>query len=42
MLPKMSGYLRTFKHKNNNFTFIRIDEDNVLEKDKTIWIKIED
>ena len=47
ILPKMSGYVKTFKdkgrdkNKNNNW-YLRIDDDNVLEKCKTIWTKIQD
>ena len=41
-LPKMNGYLKTFKdkggekNKNNKLMSLRIDEDNILEKYKTI------
>ena len=44
----MSGYVKTFKvkdgdkDKNNKFTALRTDHEKLLEKYKTIWIKIED
>ena len=42
MLPKMSGYIKTFKKKNNELISLRIDDEEPLERYKTIWIKIED
>ena len=44
VLPKLSGYLKTFKgrDKNNKLISLRVDDDMLLEKYKTIWIKIED
>ena len=46
VLPKMSGYVKTFKHKgrdkNNKLLSWRIDDDKLLQKYKTIWTKIED
>ena len=37
----MSGYIKTFKDKNNKSMFFRIGDDMLLEKHKTIWAKIE-
>ena len=48
LLPKMSGYVKTFevkdgdKDKKNKWMFFRIDDDKLLVKYKTIWTKIED
>ena len=48
VMPKMSGYYKTFKdegeHKNKNdkLMSLRIDDDKLLNKHKTIWTKIED
>ena len=48
ILPKMSGYVKTFKVKdrdkdtNNNLTSFRIDDEKLLEIYKIIWTKIED
>ena len=48
ILPKMSGYVKTFKVKdrdedtNNNLTSFRIDDERLLEIYKIIWTKIED
>ena len=42
MLPKMSGYIKVFKDKNNKSMSFRIDDDMLLEKHKTIWTKDED
>ena len=42
-LPKLSGYVKTFKvkdgdkDKNNKLMSLRIDDDKLLEKYKTIW-----
>ena len=41
-LPKMNGYIKTFKEKNNKLMTLRIDDDKLLKKYKTIWTKIED
>ena len=43
-MPKMSGYVKTFKmvkEGNNKFMSLRIDDEKLLEKYKTIWTKIE-
>ena len=46
-LPKMHGYVKTFKVKNGNkdennkVMSLRINDDKLLEKYKTIWTKIE-
>ena len=42
ILPKMSGYVKTFKEKNNKLMSMHIYDKNLLEKYKTIWTKIED
>ena len=44
VLPKLSGYLKTFngRDKDNKLISLRVDDDMLLEKYKTIWIKIED
>ena len=42
ILPKMSGYVKNFKDKNNNLMSLLIDDDKLLEKYKTIWTKTED
>ena len=44
VLPKLSGYLKTFngRDKNNKLISLRVDDDMLFEKYKTIWIKIED
>ena len=48
MLPRMSGYVDTFKvkdkekDKNNKLLSLRINEEKLLEKYKTIWAKIKD
>ena len=37
VLLKMSGYVKTFKVKDNNkLLFFRMDDDKLLEKPKTI------
>ena len=43
IMPKMSGYVKTFKveDKNNKLMSFRWDE-KLLEKYKAIWTKIED
>ena len=40
-LPKISGYVRTFKDKNNKLLSFCIDDHKILEKYKAIWTKIE-
>ena len=48
IMPKMSGYVKTFKakdgdkDKNNKFISLLIDNEKLLEKYKTLWTKIED
>ena len=44
IMPKMSGYVKTFKVKegNNKIMSFRIDDEKLLEKYKAIRIKIED
>ena len=42
ILPKISGYVKTFKDKNNKMASFCLDDDKLLEKYKTIWTKIED
>ena len=48
VMPKKSGYVRTFKvkdgdkNKNNKLTSFRINDETLLEKYKTVWTKIED
>ena len=47
IMPKMSGYVKTFKvkegdkNKNNRLMSFRIDNEKLLEKYKAIWTKIE-
>ena len=44
----MSGYVKTFnvkdtdKDKNSKLISFHIDDENILEKYKAIWTKIED
>ena len=48
IMPKMSGYVKTFnvkdtdKDKNSKLISFHIDDENILEKYKAIWTKIED
>ena len=46
ILPKMSGYVKTFKdkdgNKDNKLTSFRIADEKALKKYKAIWTKIED
>ena len=44
IMPKMSGYVKSFKVKegNNKLMSFRIDDEKLLEKCKAIWTKIED
>ena len=43
----MAGYVKTFKlkgrnkDKNNKLIFLQIHDDKLLEKNKTIWTKME-
>ena len=47
ILPKMRGYVKTFKvkdedkDKNNKLKSLHIDDDKPLEKHGAIWTKIE-
>ena len=43
-MPKISGYVKTFKVKEGNKKSIslRIDDEKLLGKYKDIWTKIED
>ena len=44
IMPKMSGYIKTFKVKegNNKLMSFRIDDEKLLVKYKAIWTKIKD
>ena len=48
ILPKMSGYVKTFKvkdsdkDKSNKLVSFCVNDEKLLEKCKTIWSKIED
>ena len=48
IMPKMSGYVKTFKvkegdkNKSNKLMSIRVDNGKLLEKYKAIWTTIED
>ena len=48
ILPKMSGYVETFKvedgdkEKNNKLMSFRTHDHKLLKKYKTIWTKIKD
>ena len=44
IMPKMSGYVKTFKVKerSNKLMLFRIDDEKLLERYKPIWTKIED
>ena len=44
IMPKMSGYVKTFKVKegNNKVMPFRMDDEKLLEKYKAIWTEIED
>ena len=44
ILPKMSGYVKTFKvkEKSNKLMSFRMNEEKLLQKYKAIWTKIED
>ena len=47
ILANMSGFVKNYKvkdgdkDKNNKLMSFHIDDDNLLEKYKTIWVKIE-
>ena len=41
-LPKINGYGKTFKEKNNKLISLHTDNDKLLGKYKTIWTRIED
>ena len=47
-MPKMSGYVKIFKNKDegkdksNKLMFFCINDEKLLEKYKAIWTKIED
>ena len=43
IMPRMSGYIGTFKIKegNNKLMYFRIDDEKLLEKYEAIWTKIE-
>ena len=44
ILPKMSGYVETFKVEDrvNKLLSFRIDDEKLLEKYEAIWTKTED
>ena len=44
LMPKMSGYVKTFKvnKENNKLISIRIYDEELLENYKAIWTNIED
>ena len=42
MLTKISEYVKTFEEKNNKLISLRVDDEKLLEKYKTIWTNIED
>ena len=41
ILPKIRGYVKTFKDKNNKLMSLRIDDEKLLEKYEIIWTKVE-
>ena len=45
ILPKMSGYVKTFKvkdrNKDNKSVFFHINDEKLLEKYKATWTKID-
>ena len=41
ILPKIRGYVKTFKDKNNKLMSLRMDDEKLSEKYKTIWTKVE-
>ena len=44
IMPKMSGFVKTFKVKegDNKLMSLHIDDEKLLEKYKANWTKIED
>ena len=44
IMPKMSGYVKTFKvvNKSNKLMSFDTDDDKLLEKYRAIWTRIED
>ena len=44
IMPKMSGYVKTFKVEDKNSKLISfcINDEKLLQKHKAIWTKIED
>ena len=48
ILPKTNGHIKTFnnksgyKNKSNKLMSLHVTKDKLLEKDKSIWTKIED
>ena len=48
IMPKMNGYIRTFKvkerdkDKSNKLMSFHTDDEKLLQKYKAIWIKVED
>ena len=42
ILPKISGYVKTFKDKKNKIKCFHIDDDKLLGKHRTIWTDIKD
>ena len=47
IIPKISGYVKTFKVKGdkdkyNKLMTFRMDDEKLLEKYKAVWTKIED
>ena len=46
-MPQLTGYVKTFKlkgrnkDKNNKLIFLQIHDGKLLEKNKTIWTKME-
>ena len=48
IMPKMSGYVKTFKvkdgdkDKNNKLMSFQIDKENILQKYEVIWTTIQD
>ena len=42
ILSEISGDIKTFKENNNNLMSLPVDDEKLLEKNKTIWTEIED
>ena len=40
MLPKVNGFVKMFKFKDNKLISFRINDEKLLEKYKTIWTKM--